>query len=136
MTIEIVDYYPLEPKQNDLAGNLRVRHIEKGIEILGVFVAKKKNFWYFQLPGKKTKHVQTGQDVWYPHLDFGQGENKKILQEIKDKGIVFIENWILNKEKPKVIETYDIKKYKVFKDVSKKDSTGFKRKPHPKFTRA
>ena len=94
MDIEIIEFYPFErdKDKDSLSGTLRIKLVDFGIQILGIIVTKRKNFWHFALPGKKAIHHETGNQVYYPHVVFEDREkNKELINAIREKGRPFIE---------------------------------------------
>jgi hypothetical protein len=103
MNIEIVEFYPLESNEDKglLTGTIRVKIPEIGIHILGIYVSKRKNFWYFKLPGRKGTHHETGEPILFPFIVFeDQEKNRSLLNSIREQGRNFIEKRLADTEKP------------------------------------
>lgn len=101
INIEIVEFYPIERNEDKdlLSGTLRVRLCDFGIDILGIFVSKRKDFWYFTLPGQRGIHHETGESIRYPYLAFEDREKQRaLMEEIRSKGRVYIEKRLADKE--------------------------------------
>jgi hypothetical protein len=102
--IEIVNFYPTVREDNKqfLQGSLHVYIVDLGIDLRGVFVSKKKDFWYFSLPMRIAK--DDGKTVKYPIMSFrDRDKTNQLLQIIKEQGKPFIENYL--KTNPQPIET-------------------------------
>lgn len=102
--IEIVNFYPAVREDNKqfLQGSLHVYLYDLDIDLRGVFISKKKDYWYFSLPLKIAK--DDGQTVKYPIVSFrDRGKTNQLLQLIKEQGKPFIENYL--KTNPQPIET-------------------------------
>lgn len=104
MNIEIIEFYENfrdEPKEI-LLGSLHVRFVDLGIDLRGIFVSRRKNFWIVNLPGNKTKN-EDGTDVRYPIFSFTDREKTKELQQaVREKAIPFIQERLT---KPKQIQS-------------------------------
>jgi hypothetical protein len=95
MDIEIIEFYPIEwrKEQRSLSGTLRIKLVDIGLHLLGIFACRNvKGDWFFQLPGRKGTHHETGEFVRYPLISFENKEKQKALMEaIREKAPVFIE---------------------------------------------
>ncbi len=94
MNIEILEFYPIERNEANgfLSGTLRIRLLDLGVDILGVYAVRNKNGYFFNLPRGKSIHHETGGVCFYPFLSFNDKEKQRmIMQEIKVKGQKFIE---------------------------------------------
>ena len=99
MNIEINEFYPLEVNKDKslVTGTIKVRLVDFGIDLLGIFVSKKKNFWLFSLPGRSAKHHETAEKIHYPFFSFeNRKQQRSLVTEIRKKGRVFIEQWLAN----------------------------------------
>lgn len=99
MNLEIVEFYPLDLCKNKeiLTGTLRVRLIDFGIHILGIFVSRRKDSWHFSMPGQKGINHKTGEVVRFPLIVFEDRErNRELLETIRKKGRLFIEQRLAN----------------------------------------
>lgn len=99
MNVEIMEFYPLE--RNDdrgiLTGTLRVRLPDIGIQILGIFVSKKRQFWHLSLPIKQSTHHKTGAPVRYPTVVFDDDEKQSdLIAGIRTHGRTFVERWLMD----------------------------------------
>jgi hypothetical protein len=100
MKVEVIDFYPLERNEEKgyLSGTLRIKLPDIGIHILGIFVSKTKNRWYFTLPGRKGTHHETGEEVRYPFIVFEDcDKQKELIAAIREEGRTFIERKLLDK---------------------------------------
>jgi hypothetical protein len=105
MDIEILEFYPIEKNdtKQTLTGTLRIRLVDLEIEILGIYVSKDKDFWYFNLPGRKGVHHETGQLVRYPAIVFtDRDKQREFIDTIRSRGRSFVEQRLADKEKPLV----------------------------------
>lgn len=95
MNIEIVEFFPISIDQakETLSGTLKIKLVDFGINILGIFVTKKKNAWFFSLPGRTALDRETGQEIRFPFVAFEDREkHKELIAEIRNKGRIFIES--------------------------------------------
>ena len=103
MNIEILEFYPLEKndEKQTLTGTIRIRLIDFEIEILGIYVSKQQDRWYFNLPSRKGTHHETGAPVRYPNFVFtDRDKHRQFIDAIREKGKTFIERRLLDVEKP------------------------------------
>ena len=94
MNLEVIEFYPIERNDNRgiLTGTLRVKLPDIGIHILGIYVSKVKDRWFFSLPSRSGKHHETSEPVRYPFIAFEEQEKQReLMQTIREKGIIFIE---------------------------------------------
>jgi hypothetical protein len=94
MNIEIVEFFPIEIDQGTgyLSGTLRICLSDIGIHILGIHVTKRKNSWFFSLPGRVANDHRNGKPIRYPFICFEDRETQKqLIDAIREKGRVFIE---------------------------------------------
>lgn len=99
MNVEIIEFYPIECREDKelLTGTLRIRLPDIGIQILGIFVSKNKDSWFFALPGRKGVDHKTGKAVRYPFVSFDSRETQKeLIEAIREKAPEFIEMRLLN----------------------------------------
>jgi hypothetical protein len=102
MNIEIVEFYPLEFNENNgfLSGTLRIK-LDIGIHILGIYVAKRKDSWFFQLPGRMSTHHEAGEPIRYPFICFEDREKYcELMEALKTQGRAFIEKRLVDTENP------------------------------------
>lgn len=103
MNIEIVEFYPLELNKDKgfLRGTLRVRLPDLGLHILGIYVKKQKEFWYFMMPGREAISNETGEWIRYPFIVFEDRDRQRALIEaIRKRGRAFIEQRLADTENP------------------------------------
>ena len=94
MQIEIIEFYPIEQNDNKqlLTGTMHVYLIDHEIDLRGVYVSKKKDYWQFSLPFRKGIDAETGQEVHYPVFTFRDREKQKaLIASIREQGRLFIE---------------------------------------------
>lgn len=93
MDIEIIEFY-LEQQDSSkqmLKGTLHIYLPKYDIDIRGVIVSKRKDFWFFGLPSKVGVDQETGQKIKYPIFTFT--DNNKMLEfvsNIREKGKSYI----------------------------------------------
>jgi hypothetical protein len=96
MDVEILQFFPTEHDENKriITGTLKVRIIGLGLLILGVFVQKRKDNWFFGMPNKKGVNPE-GLLVSFPCIAFENPEQqRKLMAIIRERGITFIEKQI------------------------------------------
>lgn len=97
MNIELLDFYPIEidSSRETLIGTIRVGLPDARIQILGITASKRKNSWFFTLPGRKCDHHETGETIRYPFIVFNdEGEKEAFFAELRLKAPTFIAEWI------------------------------------------
>jgi hypothetical protein len=103
MNLEIMEFYPLERDEAKglLTGTLRIRLPELGLHILGVYVSRRKDNWFFSMPGRRGTHHNTSENIFYPFIVFEERERMRLLMEsIREKGRAFIEERLSDTERP------------------------------------
>ncbi|MCE5318403.1 MAG: hypothetical protein LLG04_13720 [Parachlamydia sp.] len=103
MNLEIIEFYPLQldKEKGNVTGTLRVKLSDYGIDILGIFVSKRKDYWYFALPGRVGTHHETGEKVRYPFIVFeDRGQHSQLMEIIRKNAPLFIEKRLVDKESP------------------------------------
>lgn len=106
MKIEIIEFYPNEycEEKRILTGTLRVKIPAIGIHILGIFVNKNKDYWFFTLPGQKGIDHQTGEKVRYPYITFeNDDQQKELIEAIRKKAPLFIEERLVDIDKSLIL---------------------------------
>lgn len=114
MNIEILEFYPIECNEDKeiLTGTLRIKLCDFGIHILGIWVKRRKNSWYFTMPGRNGTHHETGETIRYPFIVFEDREMQRILMEaIREQGRAFIEKKLADIEKPLIFPQQKQKDY-------------------------
>lgn len=97
MDIEIQEFFPnpYDADKRIITGTLRIRLPADGICILGIYVSKKRNSYYFMLPGKNTRHCETMETIRYPFIVFDdQDKQRALMTALKEKAPAFIEDWL------------------------------------------
>ena len=105
MNIEIIEFFPIElnKEKETLTGTLRVKLTDLGIHILGIFVSKRKDCWYFGLPGKKSIHHKTGELIRFTFLVFDDKDRQRELMDaVRKHGQAFIEKRLADTKNPLV----------------------------------
>jgi hypothetical protein len=105
VNIEVVEFYPitLDEAREILTGTLRVKIPAINLHVLGIFVSKKKNFWFFTMPGKKAIHHETGVPVRFPFIFFEGQQQRELMDAIRTNGKAYIEKRLADKENPLMI---------------------------------
>jgi hypothetical protein len=101
MKVEIVEFYPLTRTEKGLTGTMRINLPEIGINILGVYVSKRNENFYFSLPARTATDHKTGQIIRYPLVVFEDREkHNELLAEIRLQGPEFIKRRLSDTENP------------------------------------
>lgn len=103
INLEIIGFYLNEcnADKSILSGTLRIRLPDYGFDILGISASKRKNFWYFLLPGRNQIHHENGNFIRFPFLVFNDKEKQIALMEsIRSQGPVFIERRLADTVNP------------------------------------
>jgi len=104
MNIEFLEFYPIaiDEENETLSGSLRIKLPEiGGIQLLGVFVARRKDSWFVSLPGKKSIDHRTGKEVRFPFVSFGDKEKMRdLMNSIREGAPDFIEKRLNDSENP------------------------------------
>jgi hypothetical protein len=115
MEIEVVEFYPMEhdEERGILTGTLRVKLPEIGIDILGIYVSKRKKSWIFSLPGRNGVNHKTGDRCRYPCISFENREKQDaLIAALRENGRSFIEKRLADTENPLVIPEKNEKEQK------------------------
>lgn len=103
MNIEIIEFYPIDGnlEKGILTGTLRAKLPDLGLHILGIYVSKRKDCYFFQLPGSRGTHHETGESIRYPYIAFeDRDQQQQFISEIRERGCEFIEARLSDKENP------------------------------------
>lgn len=103
MEVEITEFYPIERNEEKgvLTGTLRIKLTDLGIHILGIYVTKRNDSWYFRLPGSKGVDHKTGNEIRYPIFTFDdRNKQSALMKAIREQGRAFIEERLAGTEKP------------------------------------
>ena len=125
MKIEIIEFYGLDRNEEKglLNGTLRIKLSEIGIHILGIYVTKKKESWFFHMPGRLGTNHETGEAVRYPFIVFEDREKQKeLMTAIREKGREFIEKRLTDTENPIIWPQKQKKEQYIKKLSSTKDN--------------
>jgi hypothetical protein len=101
MNIEVIEFFGISRDEDRgiLTGTLRIRLPDIGIHILGVYVSRRKDSWFFSLPGRNENHHETGDPIRYPFVVFEDRERQReLIKAIKEKGRAFIERKLADQE--------------------------------------
>lgn len=102
-SVEMVEFYPLTRNEEKeiLTGTLRIKLSDLGIHILGIYVSKRKESWFFSLPGRRGVNHKNGEPVHYPFFVFEDREKQRgLIDIIRKKGPPFIEKRLADTENP------------------------------------
>lgn len=107
--ILIKEFYPQERIDQKLSGGLHLVVVYDGIELIslrGIHCVKNAdNSWHFGLPLKHGRCHRTGVAIPYKIFRFcDETMNQKLLNEIHEKGVVFIEQWLESHSQCSIIE--------------------------------
>lgn len=104
MNIEVIEFYPLEINEAKgfLNGTIRIRLCDLKIEVLGVYISKKNNSWFYSLPSK-IGVTKNGEKIKYPVISFDADMEKQLMASIKEKAPLFIEKRMADNENPLAI---------------------------------
>ena len=87
-----------------MTGSLRIKIVDLGINVLGIFVSRKKDSWFFSLPSKISNHHLTGEIVKYPIFSFENKEKQfELITQVREKGRAFIEARLCDPTRPLVL---------------------------------
>lgn len=100
MKLEVIEFYT--DKRDDakqfLEGSMHVYLPEIDVDLRGVRVIKKKNYWKFIAPRKQGVDPDTQLTVKYPVFTFAnEKKHKELLHLIKTKGVEYVTKQVLNK---------------------------------------
>lgn len=114
MEIEIVEFYEYkrDDKKQFLAGTLHVYIVDLEIDLRGVSVFKKKNFWFFKAAHLCGIDPETKAKVKYPAFIFAnQKKNEELSNLIREKGKEYIIKNVLKQNPRKNNESGNFKLY-------------------------
>ena len=103
MEIEVIEFFPFSfvKERETLSGTLRIRIVDLKINLLGVFVSRRKDSWQFSMPGRKATHHQTGEEIRYPYFVFEEKwMQRELMDQIRLKGKEFIEARLADSSRP------------------------------------
>jgi hypothetical protein len=101
--IEIIEFFPFQKdnSKNSFTGTIKATISSIGIDILGISVFKRDNFWFFRMPSKSSFDSTQKKTVHYPTVSFTNREvQKTFIDELRHKGKDFIEKRIQDTENP------------------------------------
>lgn len=94
MNVELVEFYRIEHNENKgiLTGTLRIKLPDIGIQILGVYACRRRNSWFFSLPGRHGVDHKTGESIRYNCIVFDdRDKQRQLISAIREQGPPFIE---------------------------------------------
>lgn len=97
MKVEIVDFYKDFEVSNEqkgiLCGTMHAFLIDLSIDLRGITVFKKRDYWRFAVAYRKG--IDEGKDVWYPTFSFcNPSKQKDLMDSIYDAGRKYIEECV------------------------------------------
>jgi hypothetical protein len=101
MNIEIVEFYPLsrDDTKQELKGSMHVYLSDFQLDLRGIHVYRKKNYWFFRLPQQWTVDPDTGEKNFFPVISFvSKDQNDQLIDSIRKAGIEYIEEKVLKNE--------------------------------------
>lgn len=107
MRIEIIKFYEInrQDEKQHLIGTLHIYLPEIGLNIKGITVFKKKAYWHFRLPSKRTFDQSSGKEVDYACILFDEKEkNEALLSFLKNEGRKFVEDYLASKPETKKLK--------------------------------
>lgn len=113
MNIEVIEFYGIErdDSREILTGTLRIRLSDIGIHILGIYVSKRKDSWFFSLPGRNENHHETGEPIRYSFIVFEDREKQReLIKVVREKGRAFIQKRLDDVENPLIFHQKKAKK--------------------------
>lgn len=105
MNIEVIEFFPLgcDAEKDSLSGTLKIRLLDFGVFIQGIHVSKRKKSWFFSLPGRQGTRHDTGEIRRYSFIMFeDRTQQQELVQQIREKGRLFIEQRLADTEKPPI----------------------------------
>lgn len=128
MDIEIVEFYEIERDdgKQTLSGTMHVYLVDLGIDIRGIYITKRKGFWFFSTPSRNVNN-SNGDNVRYPFISFRDREKgNEFMKIIRREGQSYVENYLeINPQKIQLSDSLSIQnsevliKTKEWKDPSK-----------------
>jgi hypothetical protein len=108
MKIEFIEFYPIEMKEGIVNGTLKIRLPDLGIILLGIFVSKRKDRWFFNLPTRQGVDAKSGELIRYPLFAFEDREKQRLLiQAIRTQGSSFVEKRISEIEGQPILKPHE-----------------------------
>ena len=95
MEVEVIEFYPAEidKQKSILKGTLHVYLPEIHVDMRGIHVSKKKNYWWFSMPRKYSIDETTKERVHYPTFAFTDfDKNNLLIESIREAAITYIKN--------------------------------------------
>lgn len=97
MEIEFLKFYEVsrDDSRGHLSGTLHIRLPSIGLNLKGIQVIRKKNYFFISLPSKKGFDKSQNKEVNYMLVLFDeQGKNEALLRTLKEKGRIFVEDYL------------------------------------------
>jgi len=150
MKIEFVEFYPTEIKSKHIAGSLRIKLVDKGIDLLGIYCIRKAKKTLIRMPFRMGYDFEEKKPNLFPFVSFEDKDYfKELIKFLIDNAGEFIDKRcrdtvnppkLLTKEHQEIINEFRRKKkfapsqkstVKAFIDPPPKK---WERKPMSKFT--
>lgn len=93
MEIEFLKFYEVsrDDSRGHLSGTLHIRFPELGLNLKGIYVVKKKDFFHVSLPNKKCYDKSTEKEINYSTFLFDEKEkNDELMKILKTQGREFL----------------------------------------------
>lgn len=108
MKIEFIEFYPAEMKEGILNGTLKIKLPDLGIYLLGIFVSRRNDRWFFSLPTRQGVDAKSGELIRYPLFAFEDREKQRLLiQAIRTQGPSFVEKRISEIEGQPILKPHE-----------------------------
>ena len=106
MKIEIVEFYPIFKKNNDIKGTMHIYIIDYELDIRGIFVTKQKKHWWFEMPYRSQYEKETKKEVRFPVICFtNQEKNDEFFKLLIENGKEYInKNFLKDEELDKKVK--------------------------------
>lgn len=105
MNVQVLEFYPTGKKGCRVFGSLKVQLPDLKLQLLGIFVSKRKDSWYFSLPCRNGIDKETGKPVRYPLVVFEDpAQHCDLMNSIKAEAVPFIDEYLKNNPEIKITE--------------------------------
>ncbi len=104
MKVEVLEFYlHVDNREDDfINGDVKLRIVDLGFDILGVYIQKKQKKVFVRMPGRKTICKKTGLEIWFPYFAMKDKEKQKeLINEVIKVTTKFLLNWLEEKHNPK-----------------------------------
>ena len=111
MNVEFVKFYETnrDDERQQLSGTLHIRLPEIGINIKGINVIRKKDYWFIGLPSRKSFDRCLEKEVNYATFLFDEKEkNRELVGILRNEGRKFVEAYLESNRQAAVAENANI----------------------------